>query len=302
MSAGCASRKRTAIMMMISSSGVIAPKAGKVKRRAEGCNCANSASAMVAMKTMARKGHCAFGVTLYGFMAWRGEVALACYIPGVPAPSRRMPQPTRLLLPLAISCLLAACVQPVRPDTPAVAPAQPPPVPTGSATATHYGGSNTTTAPTLSAEKRAAFVAEASKLSGMSAQEVNGWLDQARYQQSIINAITRPAEGKPWKDYRPIFMTADRINNGRSFFAEHRSELERISGETGVPPQYIVAIIGVETSYGRNTGSYRVLDALYTLGFFYPKREEFFRSELAQLFALARQQDLDLGTLKGSYA
>jgi len=223
-----------------------------------------------------------------------------------------MPQPTRLLLPLAITCLLAACAQPVPPRHPAVAPAPPqtPPAAASSATATHYGGTNATAttsatasaAPVLSAEKRAAFVAEASKLSGMSAQEVNGWLDQARYQQSIINAITRPAEGKPWKDYRPIFMTADRISNGRSFFAEHRSELERISGETGVPPQYIVAIIGVETSYGRNTGSYRVLDALYTLGFFYPKREEFFRSELAQLFALARQEDLDLATLKGSYA
>src|SRR5436190_21464638 len=97
-------------------------------------------------------------------------------------------------------------------------------------------------------------------------------------------------------------MTADRISAGRSFYAEHRGELERISADTGVPAQYIVAIIGVETFYGANTGSYRVLDALYTLGFFYPKREEFFRGELAQLFPLARDEKLDLATLRGSYA
>jgi membrane-bound lytic murein transglycosylase B len=156
--------------------------------------------------------------------------------------------------------------------------------------------------PVPATDKEAAFVAATAQSSGMPADEIRAWLDQARYQQSIINAITRPAEGKPWKDYRPIFLTADRINNGRSFYAEHKGELDRIAAETGVPAQYIVAIIGVETSYGKVTGSYRVLDALYTLGFFYPKREEFFRSELGQLFALSREEKLDLATLKGSYA
>ena len=223
-----------------------------------------------------------------------------------------MRQPTRLLLPLAISCAIAACAQPVRPTPTAVAPAATPtPAPSSApAPAPRYGGTTpaataaaaTAAPPVLTAEKKQAFVAEASKLSGMGADEVNGWLDNANYQQSIINAITKPAEGKPWKDYRPIFMTADRINSGRNFYAEHRGELQRVSAATGVPPEYIVAIIGVETSYGKITGSYRVLDALYTLGFFYPRREEFFRSELMQLFALSREQKLDLNTLKGSYA
>jgi len=219
-----------------------------------------------------------------------------------------MHQTTRFLLPLAIACALGACAQPVKPDAPAPVAATPvppkpapPPVASGSATVAAATASANST-PALSPEKRAAFVAEAASLSGLAPGQVSAWLDQARYQQSIINAITKPAEGKPWKNYRPIFMTADRINAGRSFYAEHRGELERISAETGVPAQYIVAIIGVETSYGRITGTYRVLDALYTLGFFYPKREEFFRSELAQLFALSKEQQLDLGTLKGSYA
>jgi membrane-bound lytic murein transglycosylase B len=136
----------------------------------------------------------------------------------------------------------------------------------------------------------------------MPADEIRSWLGQARYQQSIINAITRPAEGKPWKDYRPIFLTDTRISQGRSFYAEHRSEIERVSAATGVPGEIIVAIMGVETSYGRITGTYRVLDALYTLGFYYPRREEFFRAELGHVFALARREKLDLATLKGSYA
>src|SRR6478736_801249 len=206
---------------------------------------------------------------------------------------------------LLLASLLGACAQPVRHDAaPAASAPTASPTPTAATpTASHFGGTTTVAgSPVLSAEKKAAFVAEATRLSGMSAGEVNGWLDNAQYQQSIINAITRPAEGKAWKDYRPIFLTADRINSGRAFFAEHRDELQRVSAQTGVPPEYIVAIIGVETSYGKITGTYRVLDALYTLGFFYPKREEFFRSELAQLFALSKEQKLDLNTLKGSYA
>jgi membrane-bound lytic murein transglycosylase B len=150
--------------------------------------------------------------------------------------------------------------------------------------------------------KRENFIAETARSSGIAAEDIRGWLEQARYQQSIINAITRPAEGKPWRDYRPIFLTDKRIADGRAFLAANRADLLRIQQQTGVPPEYVTAIIGVETFYGTNTGNYRVLDALYTLGFFYPKREEFFRGELAHLFSLAHEEKLDLATLKGSYA
>src|SRR3546814_1072277 len=86
--------------------------------------------------------------------------------------------------------------------------------------------------------------------------------------QSIIDAISRPAEKvRPWRDYRPIFMNDARIRGGKAFYAENRAALDDIAARTGVPAEYIVAIIGVETSYGRITGSYRVLDALYTLAF-----------------------------------
>ncbi len=225
-----------------------------------------------------------------------------------------MQKTLRFALP-ALVFALGACAQSVRP----VAAAAPPPSPapaaspvpsvspavTTSASAAAVSTSTAAaaaTAPVLSPERLEAFIAETTRSSGMPAEQVRGWLGQARYQQSIINAITRPAEGKPWKDYRPIFMTEERIASGRRFYAENRSALDKVAADTGVPAQYIVAIIGVETSYGRITGTYRVLDALYTLGFFYPRREEFFRSELGHVFALAREERLDLATLKGSYA
>ena len=121
--------------------------------------------------------------------------------------------------------------------------------------------------------------------------------------QKILDAISRPAEKtKPWHEYREIFVTPKRINAGVEFWNLHRERLERVSNETGVPAEIICAIIGVETYYGRRTGGYRVLDALATLGFDYPPRAKFFRSELEQAFLLAREENLDLLDLMGSYA
>ncbi len=164
------------------------------------------------------------------------------------------------------------------------------------------GSASTAETGRLAPEARAAFLAEVQTRHAIAPDEAAALLDQARYQQSIIDAITRPAEAKPWKDYRPIFLTADRIAKGRAFLARHRDALRAVEENTGVAAPILVAILGVETGYGANTGRYRVLDALYTLGFFYPKRAEFFRGELMQAFALAREEKLDLGAITGSYA
>jgi len=164
------------------------------------------------------------------------------------------------------------------------------------------GSASTAETGRLAPEARAAFLAEVQTRHAIAPDEAAVLLDQARYQQSIIDAITRPAEAKPWKDYRPIFLTADRIAKGRAFLARHRDALRAVEENTGVAAPILVAILGVETGYGANTGRYRVLDALYTLGFFYPKRAEFFRGELMQAFALAREEKLDLGAITGSYA
>lgn len=158
----------------------------------------------------------------------------------------------------------------------------------------------------------AAFIAEAGAKYGLSEVEIREWLGKASYRQGIVDLMSRPAERvKPWREYRPIFLTEARIAGGRRFLAEHREALQRVEDATGVPKQYIVAILGVETSYGRITGSHRVLDALYTLGFHYPslgdpereaRRAAFFRDELAQSLLLAREEGIDIPSRTGSYA
>lgn len=125
----------------------------------------------------------------------------------------------------------------------------------------------------------------------------------AQRQQSILDAISRPAERvKPWKEYRPIFLTRQRIDKGLQFWADNEEALARAEREYGVPAEFIVAIIGVETFYGGNTGRYAVLDALSTLAFDYPPRAPFFRGQLKQFLLLTREERLDPSSLKGSYA
>src|SRR5690606_19189441 len=161
------------------------------------------------------------------------------------------------------------------------------------------------TDPAIGREQRiAAFVDYTATTYGVDRGHILSVLSGAEHRQSIIDAMTRPAEAvRPWRDYRPIFVNDARISGGRAFYAENREALDRVAAETGVPAEYIVAIIGVETSYGRITGSYRVLDALYTLAFGFPRRAPFFAGELAQLFALAQEEpQLDITALKGSYA
>jgi membrane-bound lytic murein transglycosylase B len=150
---------------------------------------------------------------------------------------------------------------------------------------------------------QAELVREVAADAGKSPQALNALLDGATKQQSILDAISRPAEGKPWKVYRPIFMTRARIDGGVAFYQEHRALLDRVAGEYGVPAQYIAAIIGVETNYGRIVGHYKVLDALVTLAFYYPPRAKFFREQLKTLLELPDSKLAGpLDSLVGSYA
>ncbi len=138
---------------------------------------------------------------------------------------------------------------------------------------------------------------------GFERSRVEALLAQAERKQSILDAIARPAERTlEWKDYRRIFIQESRIEQGVEFWREHRDTLERAHKEYGVPPQIIVAIIGVETRYGRHKGNYRVLDALATLGFDYPPRSKFFGKQLEEYLLMTREQSLDPLDLKGSYA
>lgn len=221
---------------------------------------------------------------------------------------------TQALAVTVLTLALAACATQSPPPKPAAVVAAPEPVTPQPAVALlpkvpqppeRPVAPLSVTDPALPREQRIdAFVDYTAQTYGVERQRIRDMLAQAEYKQSIIDAITRPAEAvKPWRDYRTIFMTQARIDGGRAFYLENRDALDRVAMQTGVPAEYIVAIIGVETFYGRNTGNYRVLDALYTLAFDHPKRAPFFAGELAQLFALTAQEpQLDLPTLKGSYA
>jgi len=133
--------------------------------------------------------------------------------------------------------------------------------------------------------------------------EVYRLLAKAEPQPRIIELISKPAEKvAPWWQYRERFITEQRVSEGAQFMLEHRARLEKAHRDTGVAPEYVVAIIGVETFYGRITGKYRVLDALATLAFDYPPRAEFFKGELAQFIALSREEQVDPLTAMGSYA
>ncbi len=127
-------------------------------------------------------------------------------------------------------------------------------------------------------------------------------LAEARYQQSVIEAISKPAESKPWHEYRALFITERRIAGGRLFIAGHREMLAGIERQYQVPAAIVAAIAGIETTYGTNTGRYRVIDALATLGFYYPKRGAFFSDELAEFIKLSNEEGLPWIELRGSYA
>lgn len=125
---------------------------------------------------------------------------------------------------------------------------------------------------------------------------------QVRPRPDIVEAISNPAEAKPWHVYRRIFLTESRIEGGLAFWERHEALLTRAQEQFGIPPEIIVAIIGIETRYGHYHGKYPVIEALATLAFDYPKRSRFFRSELEEYLLLTREEDIDPMSLNGSYA
>src|SRR5262249_43778544 len=125
----------------------------------------------------------------------------------------------------------------------------------------------------------------------------------ARYQPTIIAAMSRPLIAPPsWFEYVARFVNPARVEAGVAFWRDNATVLARAQEEFGIPAEVIVAIIGVETFYGRNAGTYRVFDALVTLAFDYPRRADFFTSELKQFLLLAREQGISPLVPKGSYA
>jgi membrane-bound lytic murein transglycosylase B len=147
------------------------------------------------------------------------------------------------------------------------------------------------------------FIDDFSAKNNYSKDSLNNMFKNVTTQVSVLEAIAKPAEKKKnWQEYRKIFITDKRIKEGLVFWSENAQILAAAEREYGVPPEIIVAIVGVETFYGRYKGKYNVLDSLVTLGFDYPPRQKFFRSELAEFLLLAKEENLDPIAVKGSYA
>ncbi len=133
-------------------------------------------------------------------------------------------------------------------------------------------------------------------------EDMESLFEHAEHKPAIIEAMSRPATFKPWPNYRATFVNQKRIKQGLEFWQDYRNTLRRAERTYGVPQEIIVAVIGVETIYGKNTGGYRVIDALTTLAFDYPRRAVFFRQELENYLLLAHEQQFNLLEIKGSYA
>jgi membrane-bound lytic murein transglycosylase B len=146
------------------------------------------------------------------------------------------------------------------------------------------------------------FIQDMSSKHKLAIPDLNQWFDQAAIRQDILAAVNAPKEALPWYRYRGLFVTKQNAIRGERFWQANARSLARAEHEYGVDPATIIAILGVETQYGRNLGRHRVMDALTTLMLEYPRRQAFFRRELEEYLLLTRELGMNPLTLRGSYA
>lgn len=148
-----------------------------------------------------------------------------------------------------------------------------------------------------------AFIGEMAAEHGFAVRDLERWIAAAKFQPKVVELMSRPIVEPPkWFEYAPQFLAPARVERGVAFWNANSEALARAEQRTGVPAEVVVAIIGVETYYGRYTGSHRVIDALATLAFDYPRRATFFRGELREFLLLAREQGFSPLVPKGSFA
>lgn len=135
-----------------------------------------------------------------------------------------------------------------------------------------------------------------------SGEEVDAAMNSTKRIDRILSIMTRPGESKQWYEYRPQFLVESTISRGVRFKQQYANALWRAEQQYGVPQSIILGILGVETGYGQNKGSFRAIDALSTLAFGYPRRADYFTDELAALLVLAREQQQPVESYVGSYA
>ena len=145
------------------------------------------------------------------------------------------------------------------------------------------------------------YLEEIVKSYGFDKKELHKLIGGVKKQKSAIKALDRPAEAKPWHEYRNIFLTKARIEKGVLYWRKNKHFVKKASEHYKVAPEIIVSLLGIETFYGRITGRFLTLDTLVTLGFDYPRRSKFFRKELTQFLLLCREENLDCSNVTGSH-
>lgn len=146
------------------------------------------------------------------------------------------------------------------------------------------------------------FIAHETASGKFSSGELQSFFDGVVYKGNIINIMNRPGTSRPWYEFRTGNSGTAKISNGKRFYAQHKTTIDAVARSYGVPAELIVAIIGIETNYGNNMGSFRLADSLSTLAFDYPRRAEFFQKELHEFLLMAKEEKRDVFGFKGSYA
>ncbi|MGF6147612.1 Membrane-bound lytic murein transglycosylase B precursor [Kingella potus] len=146
------------------------------------------------------------------------------------------------------------------------------------------------------------FVESEAQNGRYSRNELQTFFNGAVYKSNIISIMNRPGTSRPWYEFQKSNAGSAKISDGRNFYMRHRQVLEQISREYGVPAEVIAAVIGIETNYGRNMGSFRLADSLSTLAFDYPRRAGFFQKELHEMLLMAKEENQDPFWFAGSYA
>lgn len=154
----------------------------------------------------------------------------------------------------------------------------------------------------LSRPDVASYIDNRVRRGGFSRTELEVFFGSVEHKQNIIHIMDRPGTSRPWYQFRQSNVSGGRIQNGDRFWHQHVAVIDSVAQHYGVPAELIVAIIGIETNYGNNTGSFRVADSLTTLAFSYPRRAEFFQKELDEFLQLAHEENQDMLTFTGSYA
>ena len=146
------------------------------------------------------------------------------------------------------------------------------------------------------------FIKAMVKKHQFSSEQLTHLFQQVNIQKSVIETMEAPYESQPWYIYRKLFVTDQRALQGQQFWQQHAKVLAAAEKRYGVPASVIVAIIGIESAYGKQVSTYRVIDSLTTLAFYYPRRSAFFQNELEQYLLLTREQKINPLNLYGSYA